>query len=118
LGDAVIAAVGRSIRECVGRSGVAARYGGEEFVVLLSEQSVAAAENLAQTIRQRIEQGKIRRRQTDEPIAGVTISAGVATWHHKDDINSLIERADRALYDSKRAGRNRVTSSLLSRVGS
>jgi diguanylate cyclase len=109
LGDRVIAAVGQSIRECVGQAGVAARYGGEEFAVLLPTQKIEAAERLAQSIRKRIEQGMIRRRQGEDPIGGVTVSAGVALWHREDDASSLIERADRALYASKRAGRNRVT---------
>jgi diguanylate cyclase len=113
LGDRVIAAVGQSIRECVGSGGVAARYGGEEFAVLLPTPQIEAAEHLAQSIRQRVEQGQIRRRNGEEPIGGVTVSAGVAVWHREDDLSSLIERADRALYASKRAGRNRVTVDFL-----
>jgi len=109
LGDRVIAAVGQSIRECVGQAGVAARYGGEEFAVLLPSQAIEPAERLAQSIRQRVEQGLIRRRHGEEPIGAVTVSAGVAVWHREDDTGSLVERADRALYASKRAGRNRVT---------
>jgi len=110
LGDRVIAAVSRSILECVARHGVAARYGGEEFAVLLPEQPVRFAEDLAQTIRQRIEQGRIRRRQGEEPIGGVTISAGVAAWCASGgSLADALERADRALYASKKAGRNRVT---------
>ncbi len=109
LGDRVIAAVGQSIRECVAQAGVAARYGGEEFAVLLPSQQIEIAERLAQSIRTRVEQGTIRRRHGEEPIGGVTVSAGVAVWHREDDASSLIERADRALYASKRAGRNRVT---------
>ncbi|SPE34560.1 putative Diguanylate cyclase VdcA [Burkholderiales bacterium] len=109
LGDAVISVVGHLLRECVGQLGVAARYGGEEFAVLLPERPVAAAEDLAQLIRIRVEQGQIRRRKGDAPIGGVTISAGVAAWRGGEDAGSLVERADRALYASKRAGRNRVT---------
>jgi diguanylate cyclase len=109
LGDRVIAAVGQSIRECLGKGGVAARYGGEEFAVLLPSRRIEVAEQLAQAIRLRVEQGAIRRRHGEEPIGGVTVSAGVAVWHRDDDTASLIERADRALYASKRAGRNRVT---------
>jgi diguanylate cyclase len=109
LGDRVIAAVGQTIRECVGQAGVAARYGGEEFAVLLPSQQFEIVERLAQSIRRRVEQGTIRRRHGEEPIDGVTVSAGVAVWHQEDDASSLIERADRALYASKRAGRNRVT---------
>jgi diguanylate cyclase len=109
LGDRVIAAVSHSIKELVGRAGVAARYGGEEFAVLLPEQPVTVAEELADTIRKRIEAGRIRRRQGEEPIGGVTISAGVSAWHHDDNLATVVERADRALYASKKAGRNRVT---------
>ncbi len=109
LGDRVIAAVGQLIRDCLGEAGVAARYGGEEFAVLLPSQPIEIAESVAQSIRQRVEQGRIRRREGEEPIGGVTVSAGVAAWQPDEDLASLIERADRALYASKRAGRNRVT---------
>jgi len=109
LGDAVIASVGRLIRDCLGQVGFAARYGGEEFVVALPAQPIAKAEEVAHAIRLRVENGKIRRRQTDEPIAGITISAGVATWRAGDKVETLLERADHALYASKEMGRNRVT---------
>jgi diguanylate cyclase len=108
LGDAVIAAVGQFIRDSVGALGIAARYGGEEFAVLLPRQAMAGAEKLAQSIRSRVEQGKIKRRKDDEPIGGITISAGVTVWRDGDDGASLVERADRALYAAKHAGRNRV----------
>jgi diguanylate cyclase len=109
LGDAVIASVGRLIRDCLGPVGFAARDGGEEFLVALPEQPLARAEDLAQQIRSRVEKGKIRRRQTDEPIAGITISGGVATWREGDTLQSLLSRADQALYASKEQGRNCIT---------
>ena len=112
LGDVVISAVGGLIRECLGSAGVAARYGGEEFAVLLPARPIHVAENLAQSVRKRVEQGIIRRRKTDEPIGGITISAGVASWRNDEDLSALIERADRALYASKKAGRNCVTVHL------
>jgi len=108
LGDAVIAAVGHFIRESIGAAGVAARYGGEEFAVLLPGLSLDAAGKLAQAIRLRVEQGKIKRRSSDETIGGITISAGVSNWRPDDDPASLVERADRALYAAKHGGRNRV----------
>jgi diguanylate cyclase len=108
LGDAVIAAVGQFIRDSVGALGIAARYGGEEFAVLLPRQSIAVAQKLGETIRGRVEQGKIKRRKDDEAIGGITISAGAAVWKDGDDAASLVERADRALYAAKHAGRNRV----------
>ena len=108
LGDAVITAVGHFIRESVGASGTAARYGGEEFAVLLPGLALDAAGQLAKGIRVRVEQGKIKRRSTDEPIGGITLSAGVAQWRTGDDAASLVERADQALYAAKRGGRNQV----------
>ncbi len=109
LGDAVIASVGRLIRDCLGQVGFAARSSGEEFLVALPAQRIEKATEMAQSIRARVEKGKIRRRQTDEPIAGITISAGVASWRDGDRIETLLERADRALKASKENGRNRVT---------
>ncbi|BAP87296.1 diguanylate cyclase [Burkholderiales bacterium GJ-E10] len=109
FGDRVIAAIGNAIHSCVNTMGVAARYGGEEFAVLLPSQPVAVAETVAQAIRARVEQGRIRRRTSDEPVASITISAGVASWEIGDNVESLVERADQALYISKREGRNRVT---------
>ncbi len=110
LGDRVIAAVGRAIGECVGHQGIAARYGGEEFAVLLPSQPIEVAEVIAESIRQRVQQGKICRRQGEDPIGSITISAGVAAWRAGDEkVAFLIERADRALYASKHGGRNRVT---------
>lgn len=109
LGDVVISVVGRFIRECVEQMGIAARYGGEEFAVLLPAHPLETAEKLAQAICDRVAQGKIKRRKGDEPIGGLTISAGVAALREGEDLASLIERADKALYASKAAGRNRVT---------
>lgn len=110
LGDRVIGAVGHAIRQCVGTQGVPARYGGDEFAVLLPLWPTEAAMMMAHSIRLRVQDERIRRRQGEEPIGRITISAGVATWRHDgDDAAWLVEQADRALYASKRAGRNRVT---------
>lgn len=109
LGDAVIASVGRLIRDCLGQSGFAARENGQEFLVALPAQSIASAREIADSIRVRVEKGKIRRRRTDEPIGGITISAGIAAWQDGDNVESVFERAQHALDISKEEGRNRVT---------
>jgi diguanylate cyclase len=100
--------VGQFIRNSVGANGVAARYGGEEFAVLLPCMTLGEAEQLAEAIRARVEQGKVKRRKDDEAIGGITISAGVAAWRAVEDTATLLERADVALYAAKRGGRNRV----------
>ena len=71
-----------------------ARYGGEEFAVLLCD---CAPEQAAQTIE---------RLRAATPM-GQTVSAGIAQWDGRETADALIERADRALYDAKRTGRDR-----------
>lgn len=109
LGDRVIAALGRTIRECLGNAGCTARYGGEEFVVLLAGDAAPRAERCAQYIRARVESGRIRRRKGERDVDGITVSAGVAFARPGEDPTAVLERADRALYQSKQGGRNRVT---------
>jgi diguanylate cyclase len=109
LGDKVIVAVANVLRACVGERGPIARIGGEEFAVLLSHTSSAGGVELAERIRAAVEQGKIRRGDTEESIGNVTVSLGVATSGDNDQFEAVIARADRALYQSKTAGRNRVT---------
>jgi diguanylate cyclase len=109
LGDRVIAAVGRAMLECVGDLGIAARQGGEEFAVVLPGKGMEAAKSIAESIRARVSEGRIHRRQGEPPVGAVTISAGIAILRDGEDLASLMERADQMLYRSKRAGRNRVS---------
>ena len=109
LGDRVIVAVANVLRSSVAERGPIARIGGEEFAVLVSHTSAAGGAELAERIRAAVERGKIRRADTDESIGNVTVSIGVATGADAEIFDSLLARADRALYQSKTAGRNRVT---------
>jgi diguanylate cyclase len=109
LGDKVIVAVANVLRGCIGERGPIARIGGEEFAVLLSNTSSVGAVELAERIRAAVEQGKIRRTDSDESIGKVTVSLGLATCAENEQFEALVARADRALYQSKAAGRNRVT---------
>jgi diguanylate cyclase len=109
LGDKVIVAVANVLRGCVAERGPIARIGGEEFALLLSHTSSAGGVELAERIRAAVESGKIRRGDTDESIGNVTVSLGVATAGDSEPFEALLTRADRALYLSKSAGRNRVT---------
>ncbi len=113
FGDKVIRAVAAVIRENVKGRDVAARYGGEEFVVLLPDTSLQGAEALAEQIRHAIEKGRIRRGNSDETVARVTLSLGVARYQPGEAPTAFIERADRALYASKQNGRNRVSLAAL-----
>ncbi len=109
LGDKVLRAVAQVVRGCIKGRDIAARMGGEEFAVLLPETSVQGAAVLAEKIRQAISQVSIRRIDRNEYVGNVTLSVGVAAAQDTDTLESLVERADAALYVAKRGGRNRVS---------
>jgi two-component system cell cycle response regulator len=103
-GDDVLRTIVRTLREGTREQDVVARYGGEEFVVLLPATSAEASIILAERLRSKIEAIPWPKRQ-------VTASLGVATTGPDiPNSSALVEAADQALYRSKRAGRNRVTS--------
>jgi len=108
-GDQVI----RFVASVIGRVGApprfAARYGGEEFAMIFAGESAAKVERLLHAIREEIASRRLKRRSTNEELGAVTVSAGFAERRPGEESASLMERADAALYESKRAGRNRVT---------
>jgi diguanylate cyclase (GGDEF)-like protein len=100
-GDAVLRAVGRRLSETVRAEDVVARYGGEEFAIIMPNAATEDAVLLADRVLRAIEL------LVEVP---VTASIGIATYiRHAADANALIEAADKALYESKRTGRNRTT---------
>lgn len=87
---------------------ILARYGGDEFIVLLPETTSANAQVVASRIRQRVETAVFMARETS---CTSTVSVGIASYpEHASDLETVMERADQALYASKTAGRNRVTT--------
>jgi len=108
-GDQVLRYVSTVLsRTCVGRR-FAARFGGEEFAVIFPGESGGAVMAALETIRQEVGSRSLRRRSTNDDLGAVTLSAGFAERLPGESAAALLERADAALYASKRAGRNRVT---------
>ena len=109
-GDQVL----RYVASVIGRFGqtprIAARYGGEEFAIIFPGESPAQVQTALEAIRKEIASRSLRRRSTNDELGAVTISAGFAVHRAGDPAATLLERADAALYASKRAGRNRVTA--------
>ncbi len=87
---------------------LAARYGGEEFGLLFPGETASSVERLLNEARTEIASRVLKRRSTNEDIGSVTISAGVAQREFGEDGFDLLDRADKALYQSKNAGRNQV----------
>lgn len=88
--------IGREVRE----PDVVARYGGEEFALLLPETGLKGAYSLVQRIRRRI---------TADSRVPLTLSFGIAVFpHHADDVDTLLQAADEALYAAKQSGRDAI----------
>ncbi|UTW44795.1 GGDEF domain-containing protein [bacterium SCSIO 12696] len=83
------------------------RYGGEEFAVIC-EQPAEAASQIAETIREQVTAISVRQADTGDIINDISVSIGVAQASADDSADSLKERADKALYQAKENGRNRV----------
>ncbi|MCA9546464.1 MAG: diguanylate cyclase [Myxococcales bacterium] len=102
-GDRVLAAVGQVIQAAVRQTDMAVRLGGEEFAVFTSgnRDAITTAQRLQQAIRD------IR---LDAALEGeqFTVSIGVAHFRDDDTLESLIERADKRLYQAKKSGRDRI----------
>ncbi|PJZ76446.1 GGDEF domain-containing protein [Leptospira neocaledonica] len=105
VGDKLLATIGRSLSGLVRDCDVAARYGGEEFCVVLSNTNIEGAKFVAERIRARIET------ETFEEIPWtITVSIGVATREGDETPEDFLKAADKKLYESKAAGRNRVSA--------
>lgn len=109
FGDECLRQTAAVLQRCCQRAGeVAARYGGEEFVILLPDLDEEQARAVAERIRRDIE--RLVLKADGKPVA-LTISIGLSTLSPKDvkvTPMDLLSRADEALYEAKRRGRNRV----------
>lgn len=107
IGDHVLRIVGRRISECVREDiDVFGRVGGEEFALLLPETGRDGAYEVAERLRQKIEESFIG---IKGDLVRVTASFGIASWTgFGESLQGVLHRADAALYSAKRLGRNRV----------
>jgi diguanylate cyclase len=104
-GDEVLKAFSKTVQSALRATDALARYGGEEFLIVLSQTSLAESKAVADRIRQLVEGMK---GAAPPKVGGVTVSIGVAEHKPPDPAERTIRRADRALYQAKEAGRNRV----------
>jgi diguanylate cyclase (GGDEF)-like protein len=105
-GDRVLQQLARTCLEVLRTVDVVGRVGGEEFAVLLPETALEGAVEVAERLRQAIAEAEVAR---DEGVPlRITVSIGVATLDDNANLDTLMSRADAALYDAKHHGRDRV----------
>jgi diguanylate cyclase (GGDEF)-like protein len=106
-GDMLLRALGTLLQASSRGSDIACRYGGEEFVLILPETSLETAQQRAEQIREKFRSLKVAVQPDEAPTTSASL--GVAGYPlHSDSPEGLLRAADAALYEAKRAGRNRT----------
>ncbi|WP_221799656.1 diguanylate cyclase [Oceanobacter mangrovi] len=104
IGDQVIIELSRMLKNTVRKIDAVGRWGGDEFMVICPMTDLDGALQLASNVREAINELEI------DEVGKVSSSLGVACWRPGEDLEQLINRADRGLYNAKRLGRNRVAT--------
>ena len=103
VGDEVLHDVTARMRSSVRDFDTVGRYGGEEFVIILENAPLVTAATILERVRRHVAQSPIKVKGLE---VHLTLSQGVAAANKTDDVESLLQRADSALYAAKSAGRN------------
>lgn len=109
VGDTVLRHVATVMQAATRDVDLTVRLGGEEFAILLPETDTAGARRLAERVREAIESATI---ESGKAAIRITASFGIACFPETADSSQLLIEADRRLYDAKRAGKNRVVTSV------
>ena len=109
-GDIVLKEASARMQECIRTSDTIGRFGGEEFLAIIPNGTVEELQNIAERIRVSLESSPII---TEDFVIPVTCSIGVSVMldYEEENIEDIIQRADKALYVAKEMGRNKVIAS-------
>ncbi|MCF5859696.1 GGDEF domain-containing protein [Aeromonas veronii] len=108
LGDQVLRAFSKRLRDACKEGVTAYRLGGEEFAMLVPHRSLGLARQMAESMRRAIERMSILDRKSGRRIDHITASFGVGEFNGQESADCLVERTDKLLYKAKELGRNRV----------
>ncbi len=106
LGDKILRMAATTLRQNLRGSDSCGRWGGEEFIALAHNLDASGLAKVAEKLRLSVAASRV---QQDGEDLGVTVSIGATLVQPSDTLQSLVERADRLMYESKRRGRNQVT---------
>ena len=107
VGDQVLRLVANTFIANVKGGDVVSRWGGDEFAAILPNTTLDNALSVAETVRKSMSSKSLKNKETGETMGKATLSIGVSTYRQGDNAHKLIFRADQALYEAKRLGRNR-----------
>ncbi len=108
VGDNVIKYVAALMKKHSEDHHYVARYGGEELAIIMPNTSEDKAIEISENIRSSMESSRLKRKDNNQPLHKITLSIGIAQLRAGDDSESLVVRADSALYQAKETGRNKV----------
>jgi diguanylate cyclase (GGDEF)-like protein len=109
LGDRILRQFAKTVTEAMRETNLAARFGGEEFVVLLPDTGPKACLLVAERVRRAVMRMVVPS-GTDKPLPQLTVSLGIAVFpEHGQSLEEILLASDKALYESKKSGRNRAT---------
>lgn len=106
FGDTVLKAVAEIIKICTRSIDCCARYGGDEFVIILPETDLEYAALVCQWLLKEVSSLKLKTK--NDVVVPISISAGIAQWELNMTADQIMIRADKALYHSKRTGKNKI----------
>lgn len=102
IGDSVLKKLATLLKKECRESDILARWGGEEFICLLPSSDHSGCREFAEKLRKIIEEKKFR------GTPQITVSIGATTYRENESFDSMFKRCDKALYEAKQSGRNRV----------
>ncbi|HET9177206.1 MAG TPA: diguanylate cyclase [Terriglobia bacterium] len=109
VGDRILKQFAKTITQSMRETNLTARLGGEEFVVVLPDTGAKACQVVAERIRNAVAHMNMPQ-VNEKPLPNITVSLGIAVYpEHGATLEEMLQASDRALYESKRAGRNRAT---------
>lgn len=110
IGDQVLRLVARTLKDGLKGKDIAARYGGEEFSIILPDTEITGAVAVGNALRKAVASKDVINRSTGKVLGRITLSVGAAEFSGEKTPETLIARADEALYSAKHNGRNQVAA--------